>query len=122
MTSTNRAQLISKHLPDTAPKMLIDGEFVKASDEETRPSYDPSTGDVIAEVPIASAEDVQRAVDSAQKAQPEWESIGLDGRIKAFRKFQELILDNRERLAALDALDCGNPIKAMRTDIDISKI
>ena len=53
---------VSKH------QNLIGGEWVDASSGETMEVLNPSTGEVIAEVPRASAEDVDRAVQAAKKA------------------------------------------------------
>ena len=57
---------VSKH------QNLIGGEWVDASSGETMEVLNPSTGEVIAEVPRASAEDVDRAVQAAKKALVEW--------------------------------------------------
>jgi acyl-CoA reductase-like NAD-dependent aldehyde dehydrogenase len=57
---------VSKH------QNLIGGEWVDASNGETMEVLNPSTGDVIAEVPRGSAEDVDRAVQAAKKALVEW--------------------------------------------------
>lgn len=100
-------------------KMLVAGDFVDGRDGRFRPVYDPSTGREIAEIPVADGTDVERAVAAAARAQPAWEALGVDGRAACFRRFGELIAENRERLAMLDAIDCGNPVKAMRIDIDL---
>ena len=57
---------VSKH------QNLIGGEWVDASSGETMEVLNPSTGEVIAEVPRASAEDVDHAVQAAKKALVEW--------------------------------------------------
>ena len=51
---------------------LIGGEWVDASSGETMEVLNPSTGEVIAEVPRASAKDVDRAVQAAKRALVEW--------------------------------------------------
>ena len=63
---------------------LIGGDWVDASSGETMEVLNPSTGEVIAEVPRASAEDVDRAVQAAKKALVEWiekhQAAGTQGR------------------------------------------
>src|SRR5262249_51811686 len=56
----------------TAYKSLVGGEFVDSISGETMEVIAPATGDVIAEVPRCTAEDVDRAVDAANKVLPEW--------------------------------------------------
>src|SRR4051794_39032787 len=48
--------------------MFIDGQFVKSASGKTFATHDPSTGDVIANVAEAGAEDVDRAVRAARRA------------------------------------------------------
>ena len=58
----------------TQQKQFIGGEFVESESGETMEVLNPSTGEVIAEVPRGTAEDVDRAVEAAQAAWGEWQS------------------------------------------------
>jgi len=100
--------------------MLIDGEIVESIAKGRRPAVDPSSGGVVTTFPEATAADVDRAVASAQRARENWEAMGVSGRADCFTHFDQLIRDNTERLAMLDALDCGNPVTAMRADIEMT--
>lgn len=100
-------------------RMLIDGEFADAGQAAVSEVIDPSTGRVVGEVPEASPADVAAAVAAAGAAQPAWQALGVDGRGECFRRFGELLSERREELAMLDALDSGNPVRAMRTDINL---
>jgi betaine-aldehyde dehydrogenase len=102
-------------------RMLIGDEFVGVDDHhgaalETR---DPSTGELLTSVPDGDGADVDRAVAAARRAAPGWYELGLAGRAECFAKFGELLTEHREQLAVLDALDAGNPLRAMRIDVDI---
>jgi betaine-aldehyde dehydrogenase len=99
-------------------KMLIGGDLVGPTGA-TAETLDPSTGAVLAAVPEASPDDVLRAVEAARRAQPGWQALGIAGRAACFRRLGELMVEHRERLALLDAVDCGNPLRAMRIDVDI---
>ncbi|MFI6956554.1 aldehyde dehydrogenase family protein [Nocardia sp. NPDC050408] len=99
--------------------MLIGGAFVEGVDGGVREVFDPSTGREITQIPLAGPRDVEAATVAAQEAQPGWEGLGVAGRAACFERFAELIKENRDRLAMLDAIDCGNPVKAMRIDIDL---
>ena len=61
------AVTVAKH------KNLIGGKWVDAADGQTMEVLNPSTGEVIAEVPRCSAEDAERAVDAAGDAWDEWQ-------------------------------------------------
>jgi len=119
MTTADIADPINTYVTRQEFKMLIGGEFVDSSNGEILAVTNPSTGQQIAEVPSASAQDIDKAVAAAKAAQPAWESLGVHGRAACMEKFGQLVRDNRERLAMLDAIDCGNPVEAMRFDIDI---
>jgi betaine-aldehyde dehydrogenase len=106
-------------LADQSFRMLIGGDLVSRNGSPVTDTLDPSTGAVLTSVPEASADDVARAVEAAKRAQPGWRQLGLAGRSACFARLGELLMEHRERLALLDAVDCGNPLRAMRIDVDI---
>jgi betaine-aldehyde dehydrogenase len=119
--TTTETSFAQDFVADQSFKMLVGGEFVGADQHHgnSTETIDPSTGLVLARVPEADPGDVDRAVEAARQAQPAWQSLGLDGRAECFAHFSALLKVNRERLAMLDAVDCGNPIRAMRIDVDL---
>ena len=119
MTEVDVADAITRHIDGREFAMLIGGKFIGSEDRPVREVHDPSTGAQITTIPQASAADVDAAVAAAEEAQPAWEALGVAGRSRCFERFGELVRENREQLAMLDAIDCGNPVTAMRTDIDI---
>ena len=120
MSDTATQDPIATYVRPRAFKMLIGGEFVDADGGALSEALDPSTGEAVAEIPDASRADVARAIAAARAAQPAWEALGVDGRGACFERFGELLREHREELAMLDAIDSGNPVAAMRVDIDIS--
>ena len=62
------------------------------------PVHNPATGEVIATVPVASAEEIRAIVARARAAQPGWEALGFDGRAKVLRRAQKWVTDNADRL------------------------
>ena len=101
--------------------MLIGDEFVGSRRAFGRQlqTLDPSIGEPSRPFPEASPEDVDRAIEAARAAQPAWQELGIFGRAKCFARLAELLVEHRERLALLDAIDGGNPLRAMRIDVDI---
>lgn len=119
MTDTINADPVDRYVGGRDFRNLIGGEFVQASGGAVSESVDPSTGRVVAEVPESSRADVESAVLAARRAQPGWQAMGVEGRSACFARFGELLHERREEMAMLDAIDSGNPVKAMRVDIDI---
>jgi 1-pyrroline dehydrogenase len=93
----------------TNHKMFIGGEFVDSSSGETMEVLNPSTGEVIAQVPRGTADDVQRAVASAQKAWGEWRWKTPKDRMELLLKLADVIDENAEELARLESKNVGKP-------------
>jgi betaine-aldehyde dehydrogenase len=120
MSHTAVADPVETYVRGREFKMLLGGDFVDAHDGRRAEVIDPSTGATVTELPEASQQDVAEAIAAAERAQPAWRALGVDGRGECFRRFGELLMQRREELAMLDAIDSGNPVTAMRIDVDIS--
>ena len=96
--------------------MLIDGRFVLAASGKTFPVYNPATGEVVAHVPEAEAEDVDRAVSAARKAFDEgpWSKMSPSERGKLIWKLGDLLEANLEEVAEIESLDNGKPFSVAR--------
>jgi aldehyde dehydrogenase (NAD+) len=94
-------------------EMFINGEFVSAANGKTFKTYNPATGEVLAEVFEAEKEDIDRAVKAARKAFDEgpWGRMGTAKRSRLIYKLADLIEENKEELAQLESLDNGKPIR-----------
>ena len=69
----------------------------------------PATGEVIAEVPRGTAEDVERAVGAAKKAWVEWQDKTPKDRMELLLALADVIDENAEELARLESLNVGKP-------------
>src|SRR3954468_20375910 len=98
----------------TAYKILVGGEFVDSVSGETMDVIAPATGEVIAEVPRCSADDVDRAVAAAQKALPEWLEKTPKERSELLHKLADVIDDNAEELGQLESVNVGKPLMGAR--------
>jgi malonate-semialdehyde dehydrogenase (acetylating)/methylmalonate-semialdehyde dehydrogenase len=58
-------------------KNYIGGEWVASSTTKTEPVYNPATGEVIAQVPLSTKEDVEQAVQAATKACKGWSKTAV---------------------------------------------
>lgn len=73
-------------------------------------SYDPATGEEVGRAPLASREDVQRAVDRARAAQPAWAQLSFRDRARVILKARELMLAERDEIAKLVSRETGKPV------------
>src|SRR5690242_8319091 len=81
-------------------RLFIGGDFVDAADGATFATLNPATGEVIAEVAEAKAEDVDRAAVAAQAAlHGPWGRMELTERAKIIRKVGELLEERVDDLA-----------------------
>ena len=77
---------------------LIGGEWIGRDGRETEPVYDPATGEVIAETPLSTAEDVDRAVAKAREAFPDWSATPVVERARVLFRFKMLLEEHSEEL------------------------
>ena len=90
-------------------KMFVDGEFVDALSGETMEVLNPATGEVIAEVPRAGEEDVDRAVAAAEAAWESWREKTPKDRMELLLKLADVIDENAEEIARLESQNVGKP-------------
>jgi succinate-semialdehyde dehydrogenase/glutarate-semialdehyde dehydrogenase len=78
---------------------------------------DPASGEAICAVPRAGADDVTAAIDAAAAAQPEWAATPPRERAEVLRKAFELMIQNKEQLAYLMALEMGKSLTDARGEV-----
>jgi succinate-semialdehyde dehydrogenase/glutarate-semialdehyde dehydrogenase len=99
----------------TAVRLLrnfVGGDWIEASAESVRDIVSPVTGETLAEVPDASAEDVDRAVEAARAAQPRWAALSAWERARICHSIADLIDERREEFARELSLEQGKPYAA----------
>ena len=97
-------------------KMFINGKFVEAASGKTFPSYNPATGEVMAQVAEGDREDIDRAVKAARKAfeSGPWPAMSASERGRLIWKLGDLIEEHLEEFAQLESLDNGKPLAVAR--------
>jgi betaine-aldehyde dehydrogenase len=88
---------------------FVDGEYVDAATDRTSPVVDPSTGAVVAEAPISSGEDVDRAYAAAAKAFETWRDSTPSDRQRALLKLADAIEARADEFVKLEAENTGKP-------------
>jgi betaine-aldehyde dehydrogenase len=101
-------------------QMYINGEFVESANKKYFPVVDPSTEEVMAEVPEANEKDVNRAVAAAKAAfdSGAWPQTTAQDRGRILFKLAERIRKEAARLAELEARNSGKPIVEAEYDIN----
>jgi len=99
-------------------KLFIDNEWVEPIEGQYFTSFCPATGEPLAELALASAKDVHKAVTAARAAFPEWSRMDGDRRADLMAKALEIFRKRKEEFAEWEAKDVGKPIKEAR-DTDL---
>ena len=89
-------------------ELYIDGQFVAGEGERER-VLNPATGDVIAQVPEASYEQIHKAVLGASRAFDSWSETTPMERSRLLLKVADAIEQRAEQFARLESLNCGKP-------------
>jgi len=108
---------------DAAPEvqnyqMFIDGAWSDAASGATFESINPFTGDVWASIPLASREDVDRAVRAASAAFPTWRRTLGKERGRLLRRLAELIAQHAQELATIETRDNGKLRREMLAQVE----
>ncbi|MDP8940880.1 MAG: CoA-acylating methylmalonate-semialdehyde dehydrogenase [Actinomycetota bacterium] len=86
---------------------FIEGRWEERDGQDTESVYDPATGEVIAETPLSSREDVDRAVKAAEAAFPEWSATPVIKRTQVLFRYKMLLEEHFEELRDLVTLENG---------------
>src|SRR5881398_114912 len=98
-------------------QMFVGGEWVDSTAEERLPVVNPATGEVIAEIPRGSEEDVDRAVKAAQKAFHEvWFDTTPGERQALMLKLAAAIDEHAEEIGRIESENVGKPFTSVMRD------
>ena len=100
----------------TRLKNFIGGEAVDPVEGGTEEVVNPATGGPIAEAPLSTKPDVDRAVAAAKKAFDGWAATPPGERARALLRMADLIEERGEEIADLEAADAGKPRNAVLED------
>lgn len=98
--------------------LYINGQWVPASDGATFQPTNPANGEVLSSCAQATKEDVDAAVKAAHAAFPAWKAVSPAQRQKILLQIADIIDANAEKLAMIETLDNGKPIRETR-NVDI---
>ena len=95
---------------------FIDGESAAPAEGRTMDVVNPATGDVMAQAPDSTTEDVERAVKAARGAFDGWSNTTPGERSLALLKLADAIEEHGDELAELEARNAGKPLQAVKDD------
>jgi acyl-CoA reductase-like NAD-dependent aldehyde dehydrogenase len=125
MSVTTLPEALSAPARDFASRqqqLLIGGERLAAADGRTFETLDPATAQPITTVAQAGPSDVDRAVKAARDALENgpWSRMSAAERARLINRLADLVEENGEELAELEALDNGKPLKLAKL-VDVSE-
>ncbi|MCF6215177.1 MAG: aldehyde dehydrogenase family protein [Emcibacter sp.] len=104
-------------------KMLVNGQWVTSASGKSFDTLDPSTGGVIVQVAEGDKEDIDRAVTAARAAFEDglWPSMNPTDRARCMYRLADLMEENADILAELEALDNGKNVAVARAvDVQVA--
>ena len=98
--------------------LFIDGVMSEPVSGEYMKTINPATEEVLAAIPVAGEEDVDRAVQAAGKAFKKWSRLDAAERGRYIFRIARVIQERSRELAVLETMNGGKPIKESR-DLDV---
>lgn len=117
MSLVKEKELLCKDFLSKPKKLLIDGRWTDAETGKTFDTLNPATGEVLAKIQEGGKADIDKAVKAARKAfesGPWRNKMSAAERAHCLYKLADLIEQNADKLAQLETLDNGKPIKESR--------
>jgi acyl-CoA reductase-like NAD-dependent aldehyde dehydrogenase len=98
---------------------FVDGREIEAGHGEMLDVRNPATGEVIAKIPNSTAEDIDRAMKSAQSAFSgrEWGGMDIRARARLVNRLADAFEANLEQLYRLETLNNGRPVSETRAQL-----
>ena len=81
---------------------------------------EPATGETLASIPQATADDTDRAIRAAAAAFPKWRAVNTRDRGRMLLRLSQLIRENRDQLARMESRNVGKPIRDSRDEVGLA--
>ena len=97
--------------------LFIDGEFVESASSQKLPVTNPATQSLLAEVPMATRDEVDAAVASARQAFETWKDVPVPERARLMMRYCNLLKSHHDELGELLASDTGKTFEDAKGDV-----
>ncbi len=98
--------------------MLIDGQQVQSNSQDWLDVLNPANQETVAKVPMATEAEVDSAIESAKQAFTSWKKTSLAQRQNIMLRLQDLVLENRTKLAELITVEHGKTLPDAEGEVD----
>ena len=98
-------------------KYCVGGQWLESKTDKWMEVTDSSTGEVIAEVPCCTKDEVEAAIAAADKAFPEWSQMSISKRTQMMFKWRNILTEHLEELTVLCAKELGKTLSEARGDV-----
>ncbi|WP_028867898.1 NAD-dependent succinate-semialdehyde dehydrogenase [Psychromonas arctica] len=98
-------------------RCLVNGKWIEAKTKATFPVLNPATGELIAEIPALSPEEIPAVIEYSRIAQKKWALFTAKERSNILRHWFELIVENTDDLALLMTIEQGKPLAEAKGEI-----
>lgn len=87
--------------------LLINGEFINSASKQLLSVTNPATQEILAQVPMATDEEILTAVEGAKNAFNQWKEVPVSERARLMLRYQHLLKENQREIAEILAEDTG---------------
>lgn len=101
----------------TKVKNFINGKWVASTSGKVEPVYNPATGEVLANVPLSTKEELDEAVQVANEAFKSWRNVPVPQRARILFKYQQLLVEHWDELAELITKENGKNFKEAHGEV-----
>lgn len=98
-------------------KYCVNGEWKDSKTEKWLPVTNSSTGELIAEVPCCTQDELLEAIDAADKAFPAWSQMSLSKRTQMMFNWRNILVSHLDELTVLCAKELGKTLSEAKGDI-----
>ena len=98
-------------------KYCVNGEWLESKTDKYMAVTDSSTGEVIAEVPCCTKEEVEDAIAAADAAFPAWSQLSLSKRVQYLFNWRNVLVKHLDELAVLCAKELGKNLNEAKGDV-----
>ncbi|MFT5506065.1 MAG: malonate-semialdehyde dehydrogenase (acetylating)/methylmalonate-semialdehyde dehydrogenase, partial [Gammaproteobacteria bacterium] len=111
---------VGQDAPSSGSKQIchfIDGKSVEGTSQRGGKVYNPATGEITAQTPLATAAEVETAIASAQAAFPAWSATPVGKRAQLMFAYREKIVQHMDELAEILSSEHGKTIDDAKGEI-----
>jgi succinate-semialdehyde dehydrogenase / glutarate-semialdehyde dehydrogenase len=97
--------------------MIIDGEKIPVGHRRTHKVINPATEEVLGELPLADAADLDRALETAQRGFKLWRNSSAQERAAVLQGAARLMVERQEQIARIATMEQGKPLAETRIEV-----